>query len=164
MAAPTIDENATGREKERTMTRTASWAGARGLIVAACLALAACSSPPGSGTPEPRPDRILDPGTPVSPEPSAETQAAWQSLQQRLDEVESLTADEFAERHAVPFEPLAFDPLAAGNLAVIQASHFALDAAETALLARNGFAISERHAFPSFVYGYETLYAEDLPV
>jgi len=39
MAAPTIDENATGREKERTMTRTVSWGGARGVIVAACLAL-----------------------------------------------------------------------------------------------------------------------------
>lgn len=133
------------------------------IAVAAAVVLAACSSGNGS-SPGTKPDRMLEPGQPVSPEPTDAMKAEWQALQGELGGVANLTADEFAQKHAVPFEPLSFDPLAAGNLAVIQTSNLALNDAESQLLAHNGFAISERRAFPSFIYGYETIYAEDLPV
>ncbi len=134
-------------------------------IAIALVALAACSSSgAGSSGGANTPDQILEPGSPVSPAPSEQTQAEWQALQSQLAAVESLSADEFAARHAVPFESLSFDPRAAANLPIIQASAMGLDTVEMDLLAQNGFVITERHAFPSFVYGYETLYAEDLPL
>src|SRR5690606_5569348 len=96
--------------------------------------------------------------------PSEDVEAAWQGLQEKLEGVRDLDADGFLALHAVPFEPLGFDPLGAANLAIVQASNLALNEAETQRLAENGFVISERRRFPSFVHGYETIYAEDLPV
>lgn len=137
----------------------------RSWIALAALALAACSSagtPPGAD-PLP-PDRHLEPGRTVTPSPSEDVEAAWQGLQEKLEGVRDLDADGFLALHAVPFEPLGFDPLGAANLAIVQASNLALNEAETQRLAENGFVISERRRFPSFVHGYETIYAEDLPV
>ena len=130
-------------------------------VVLAALA-AACSS--GSGEAATGGDRMLDPGREVSVEAPAEVRSAWQELRVALDEVASLDAKGFAARHAIDFEELPFDPLAAANLAVIQTSGLALDDAELELLGKHGFAISERRSFPSFLYGYEAVYMEDLPV
>src|SRR6185436_2919421 len=47
---------------------------------------------------------------------------------------------------------------------LIAASPLALDANEKAKLAQNGFVISTRQTYPSFVYGYQTIYMADLPV
>ena len=132
------------------------------IVVVLSALVAACSS--GSGEAPLGPDRMLEPGREVPVEAPAEVQSAWQELREELDGVKSLDAKGFAARHAIDFEELSFDPLAAGNLALIQASGLALDEAEMNLLASNGFSISERRSFPSFVYGYETIYMEDLPV
>ena len=46
----------------------------------------------------------------------------------------------------------------------MQGSPLSLNAAEQALLDRNGFVLSDRHTFPTFLYGYETIYMADLPL
>ncbi|HMJ10853.1 MAG TPA: DUF3160 domain-containing protein, partial [Polyangiaceae bacterium] len=67
--------------------------------------------------------------------------------------------------YAVPFtSDLGYDPLTALRLDLIQQSSLALGSAEQSALSKNGFVISERRHFPSFVYGYATLYMEDLPL
>jgi hypothetical protein len=61
-------------------------------------------------------------------------------------------------------EPLDYDPLTATGLDLIQASSLTLNEAEQAVLASQGLVISTRQQFPSFAYGYKTIYGEDLPV
>ena len=61
-------------------------------------------------------------------------------------------------------EPLDYDPLTATGLDLIQASSLVLDDAEQAVLAEQGLVISTRQQFPSFAYGYKTIYGADLPV
>lgn len=134
------------------------WIAAVGLL----LALGGCSG--GGGGSAAGSDQILDPGIPVEPKPSEETAATREQILQALEAIADLDAEGFAARHAVPFEELSFDPLAAANLQVIQTSRIALSDAEMELLARNGFAISGRRAFPTFVHGYQTIYGEDLPI
>jgi hypothetical protein len=46
----------------------------------------------------------------------------------------------------------------------IQSSDLALNNAELGMLSEKGFMITERIIYPNFVYGYETLYMEDLPL
>lgn len=46
----------------------------------------------------------------------------------------------------------------------MQASSLALADDERARLAQNGFVVSHRKRFPSFVHGYQTIYTADLPV
>ena len=62
-------------------------------------------------------------------------------------------------RHA-----LGYDPLTAANLSLIRGSQLGLTAAEEEVLARNGFVISDRQKFPTFAYGYASIYADDLPL
>ncbi|MDF1564375.1 MAG: DUF3160 domain-containing protein [Deltaproteobacteria bacterium] len=106
-----------------------------------------------------------DPGQGVDLAPSAGQAAEAAALEQALAEVRGLDADAFLARYALERPgPLAYEPLDAQNLGIVQASALELDADELAVLSREGLVISERKHFPSFVYGYETLYAEDLPL
>jgi hypothetical protein len=74
-------------------------------------------------------------------------------------------ASELAEAHAVQYlASLSYDPLTAGGLELIGGSPLALNVAERAALRDNGFVISPRQEFPTFAYGYESIYAADLPV
>ena len=59
---------------------------------------------------------------------------------------------------------LGYDPLTANGVDRIAASSFALDEDEKAALGTNGFVISERKRFPTFGYGYLSIYSDDLPV
>jgi hypothetical protein len=47
---------------------------------------------------------------------------------------------------------------------LIQQSALALNARELDALGQHGFVVSERRAYPTFMYGYATIYAQDLPV
>ncbi len=132
-------------------------------IFALSLPLAACGSssegPSGSG------DRLLEPGKPVAPIERPGMQEARNQLQIELDGVSDWTADDLLDRYGVAFsDSLSYDPLQADGLSLIQASSLGLDADETARLAQNGFVITARQEFPTFTYGYETIYLEDLPV
>jgi hypothetical protein len=71
----------------------------------------------------------------------------------------------FAKKWPVKFlDKLPYDPLAAKGLDVIAASHLGISDAERAVLARDGFVVSERQTFPSFFYGYKAIYADHLPL
>lgn len=59
---------------------------------------------------------------------------------------------------------LGYDPLSAANLDLIGQSPLRLSFAEKDLLAANGFVISDRMRFPGFTYGYDSIYASDLPL
>jgi hypothetical protein len=76
-----------------------------------------------------------------------------------------LDAAGFADKAAVPFAALGkYDPLAATGMDAVQKSAFALSQKEQSALAENGFVVSGAHAFPSFMYGYASIYAQDLPL
>ncbi|MDC0678630.1 DUF3160 domain-containing protein [Sorangium atrum] len=101
------------------------------------------------------------PPAPLGPEQQAELNAL-------LDEQESsanMTAEDFASRYAVPFASgLPYAPADAEGLSLVQGSTLALDQDELAKLSANGFVISEKKAFPTFTYGYASIYALDLPL
>ncbi len=75
--------------------------------------------------------------------------------------------DGAAVRAAYPTLPtteLGYDATQASGLDRIQASMLSLSDAELARLAENGVSISKTQTFPSFSYGYKSIYLEDLPV
>jgi hypothetical protein len=60
--------------------------------------------------------------------------------------------------------PLGYEPSTALGLDTIQASALSLNGNELDTLSKNGLVISKRLDFPSFAYGYKSIYLEDLPV
>ncbi|AUX35882.1 MULTISPECIES: DUF3160 domain-containing protein [Sorangium] len=138
-------------------------------IVPLLLALAGgCSSdglPPsdagGAPSEQPPSPSPTSPSAPLGPEQQAELGAL-------LEERESsarMTAADFASKYRVDFASgLSYAPADADNLSLIQGSTFRLDDDELAKLSANGFVISEKRTFPTFVYGYESIYALDLPL
>ncbi len=95
---------------------------------------------------------------------SADDQAEADALFAEVDETSSLSAEGLLERYGLEHSELSYDPGTAEHLDLIQASSLALDDAALEKLGENGFVISAAREFPSFVYGYQTIYAEDLPV
>lgn len=105
-----------------------------------------------------------DPPAKVTVERSAEATAELAALQAKLAEVKGLTSEAFLAAHPPPQGKLTYDPLKAKGLDTIQASTLALTDAELPTLAANGVAISTTRRFPSFTYGYQSIYAADLPL
>jgi hypothetical protein len=129
--------------------------------VSSLLALLACSS---CGT---------DPGTSdpsaAKPEGPSETVTATDevpaSLQQALATAATLDGPGLTATYPTPAATaLNYDATTATGMSLIQASSLALNNNELAALTQNGFVISKRKTFPSFAYGYKSIYAEDLPV
>ena len=90
---------------------------------------------------------------------------SYEALMSQLQAVQGLTADDLVAQYDPGLLPrVSYDPSAAANLSIIQQSALALDSDELDTLNANGFVISTQHQFPSFVYGYETLYMQDLPL
>ena len=86
-------------------------------------------------------------------------------LSRSLEEVRTLDGPGLLARYALPLETsLGYDPASATGLERIQGSSLALTTSENQKLTQNGFVISTEKKFPSFAYGYKTLYAEDLPL
>lgn len=120
-------------------------------------------SPHGPGTP--KPSQPLTPGQPVTTQLSEADAAELEQLKLELGAVANLDAPGFAAKYAVPFSgSLGYSPLGAAGLDLIQKSALALPSAEQGVLDEHGFVISEKRRFPSFVYGYQAIYLEDLPV
>jgi hypothetical protein len=87
------------------------------------------------------------------------------ALTSALAEVEGLTPDGLRAKYPTAFQPApSYDLESVAGLSLIQGSSLALDAAELAALAQQGFVVSDRWRTPSFTYGYATIYLEDLPV
>jgi hypothetical protein len=120
------------------------------LIAGACDAKA-----PKTPTPD-------TPGTPIPNPPAPPPELT--ALKAQLAAVPQ-TADALLAAHAVKtLERLPYDPLQAVNLPKIQASPLALDDAEQAALKANGFAVTGRKSFLTFIHGYRDIYAQHLPV
>lgn len=122
----------------------------------------ACRSPNGCVPPDEKPTQ-QDP--PVTLSLSASTQAALTQLDSDLQPLRAATTDSLLQAHPLSFQnDLGYDPKAAVNLDMIQASPLGLSAAELDKLGEQGFAISTRMAFPNMANGLRSIYAQDLPV
>jgi hypothetical protein len=98
---------------------------------------------------------------PLSPEASAELR----SIAEELDATADWTTEDLLDRYSTPqTDEIDYDPFEAENYDLIRDSFFEPRAEDEAVLEERGFVISEHRRFPSFLYGYETVYAEDLPV
>lgn len=103
-------------------------------------------------------------GSAGAPEPGSRD-AERAALDEELAELEGLTAATLVERYPTSFEPApTYEPSEIAGLDQIQASGLALTGAEEEALTAKGFVISGTRAFPSFAYGYASIYAQDLPV
>ncbi len=132
---------------------TYGWSSLLALIV-----MAACGT--GSDTDDPPDGPPQGPSSPVNV-----ADEVPETLRQALEAAAALDADGLREAYPTPGSAaLGYDPAEATGMALIQASALALSEGELERLAQNGFVISKGMQFPSFAYGYKTIYAEDLPV
>jgi len=81
-----------------------------------------------------------------------------------LAAVAGLDSAGIAARYPTAFTTLGYDPRTAANLPLIRDSKLGLTSAEEAVLVGNGFVISDRQKFPTFTYGYASIYGADLPL
>ena len=92
-------------------------------------------------------------------------QQTLDQLSQVLAAGQALDAPGLLAKHALSeVQSLSYNPRSSEFMDRIQASALALDDDELAHLGSNGFVISKRSAFPTFVRGYAAIYSEDLPV
>lgn len=104
-------------------------------------------------------------GTPISVIPQAAAMEEFKRLHAELAALSSLDAEQFSEQTHVPFASLgSYAPSDAPGMDLVQKSALALNASELAALGQQGFVVSARQKFPSFMYGYQTIYAQDLPL
>ncbi len=131
-----------------------------GQIAPVLLLIACSSSGTDSGTPDPA-DSIPD-GPSVAVTVKVEVPA---TLQQALTNAAAMDGIALTTAYPAPatVEP-TYDATLAIGMDLIQASSLALNESELATLTKNGLVISKRKTFPSFSYGYKTIYAEDLPL
>lgn len=125
------------------------------------------TSPPSEGPPGsiPPKEHPTQPGTAVALSPSAEVATQFAELRGAVDEASAMTSDAFLSAHAVTHrQSLGYDPKSATGLDLVQGSQLALSEEELAVLGDKGFVISAAHEFPTFTYGYQTLYMLDLPL
>ncbi|MET0287957.1 MAG: DUF3160 domain-containing protein [Polyangiales bacterium] len=114
--------------------------------------------------PAPLGGKAVDP-TRVKVQPLAVDQTAFDALAAQRLEASKLDGAGLRAKYPVSFGPaLTYDPLTAGGLEKIGSSRFALSEGERTKLGKNGFVISTRNTFPSFVYGMAQLYSEHLPL
>jgi len=107
------------------------------------------------------------PGTPVSAPPAAAEQAERDRVAAALTAVNDLDGAGLVARYPSGVSAsatLGYDPMTAANLSLIETSRLGLSAGDKAVLAKNGFVISDRMRFPGFTYGYQSIYADDLPL
>ena len=101
----------------------------------------------------------------VTPTESPDTTAQRQALSRALAPLASISPSDLASRYPTSFAPApTYDLTKIAGLSAIQASSFKLNEAELAAVADHGFVISSRQHWPTFLYGYATIYLEDLPV
>ncbi|MEO8903250.1 MAG: DUF3160 domain-containing protein [Polyangiaceae bacterium] len=104
-------------------------------------------------------------GTSVDLQPATSTKQELKRLTSELSAQDALDAPTFAARSAVPFGKLgAYEPTAATGMDVLQKSAMALQPSELSALSKNGFVVSAKQSFPSFMYGYQSIYSQDLPL
>ncbi len=96
---------------------------------------------------------------------NAEQQVELQQLALTVDASRALDADALlAKRAPKRVESLGYDPLQSEFMVAIAESALALSPGELDKLGQNGFVISKRQSFPTFLTGYAAIYSEHLPV
>lgn len=123
----------------------------------------ACSSPPAPGGEGPV---QLEPGqVRVDVGPGEAASARFAQLAEEVERLRALDAGELVAEYPMQHAAeLGYSPGSAEFLDRIQASPLALDDAELARLEDNGFVVSGRQQFPTFLRGYAAIYMEHLPV
>ena len=86
------------------------------------------------------------------------------SIDAQLATVQGLTSDTLISGYSAPQGALGYDPSQAIGLDVIQQSSLGLNDAELQAYQTNGFVISSRQQFPTFTYGYASIYSSHLPL
>ena len=109
-------------------------------------------------------DKIVDQPSRVQLALSANDQSEQARLTGEVAGLSGLTASDLTVRHPVTHSPLGYDPTTATNLNLITASTLSPSTQELAVLGQQGFVIARSQEFPSFVYGYSAIYANDLPL
>jgi hypothetical protein len=106
-------------------------------------------------TPNLPPDRCDD--------PNETTSAA--AITAQLNAASTWTPEAIRAAYPIAFEnDLGYEPRNAAGLEIIQASGLGMNADELAVFDQNGFVLSDRQRFPTFFYGYRSIYSEDLPL
>jgi hypothetical protein len=76
-----------------------------------------------------------------------------------------LDATTLGARYPTAFQAApTYDPSAIVGFDTLQASSLALTTSEQQALTQKGFVVSANHTFPTFAYGYMSIYSADLPV
>jgi len=105
------------------------------------------------------------PGQAVNAVIPAADEARFSALRGRADAASSLDGAGAAAAYPSRFQSaLGYDPLTSAYLDRIQASALALSSGEKAALGANGFVVSARREFPTFLRGLAEIYSEHLPV
>ena len=134
-----------------------------GLVL--CQALGCAGDPGGAGVSTPSDAGVVRRTTDVHVTPPPDDEEAARLLRDKLNEAKTLTPEQLGSRYPATFVgALGYDPTTAAGMDRIQASSLQLDADEMTALARNGFVITDRNRFPTFTYGYRTIYADHLPL
>lgn len=117
------------------------------------------------GTPGTTPVPDYGEGTAVTLSAPQSLTSERDELTAELSELSGLDAAGLVERFPTKFEAApSYDLTQVQGLDLIQASSVGLSQPELDVLANQGFVISGSKWFPSFAYGYSTIYAADLPV
>lgn len=130
------------------------------LVLSALCAVPGCASDAGEAVAPPEGTRFEGPAVPVT-----RTDEVPAELARALEVAAETDGPALLAAHPPPAAaPLGYDARAAAGLELIQDSALALSADELDRLAEGGVVISTSKEFPSFAYGYKTIYSEDLPV
>ncbi|MEO8183928.1 MAG: DUF3160 domain-containing protein [Deltaproteobacteria bacterium] len=129
-----------------------------GLLLVSSLIALACGTDAGTQS-TPR-------GTPEGPSQAVTARDEIpQALEQALSAAAALDGSGLQRVYPTPTATaLAQDLTQAAGMDLIQGSALALNASELETLAADGLVISARKEFPSFAYGYKTIYGQDLPL
>ncbi|HSS37191.1 MAG TPA: DUF3160 domain-containing protein, partial [Polyangia bacterium] len=104
-------------------------------------------------------------GTPVSVSDPAAHAAAIAAVKTDLASDRPADSAAFESRWSTHYlAALPYDPLSAQGLDRLTASRLGVSAAEQQALAQDGFVVSARQTFPTFLYGYKAIYADHLPL
>jgi uncharacterized protein DUF3160 len=147
-----------------------AWALAFGLL--ACGAQPPADAGPGNGkpapgspTPEPIKDSTAHPLAADTPHGGAAAELEFATLKTDVERLRTLDAPGLlAEYPLAQRAELGYTPAAAEFMDRVQASALALNDRELGVLGQNGFVISRRQQFPTFLRGYAAIYMEHLPV